>query len=409
MTDSDFDSLLAGGNQRMNAFTVSALHQESCMRDLGFTPSALSQRLNESLVLLLPLHASYSFDSQSNELVYLLPGPNTPGVLRRERAKRFWKDYVWEVATERVLPVAMGVVKTVFGCFLVLSLSVVVLALLALLFASSQSRGNGGSGGGGGMGGIIGGRGRFFSPFRFWYWPVGGGGGLGAAQVARRSTPTPTSEMSFVEAVFSFVFGDNHNDNGDEWVVDLKRFLVGKRDLRAFQFCAFLPSPPAMDQLDKEHAFMSLVLSRFQGHVSSTNGHVLVYNFPVASNEPKTTPAQMYRQLRQPFSLASPQQTKLCAGLGAANLAAVLLLAALSHNDEFVHRAMVRGGAVAGSALELAHYAFPALLAYALVFVLVPLARYAWLTRRNREIDEANQLRELWRRRAQDLLLAESA
>lgn len=308
-----------------------------------------------------------------------------------------------------------------------MSLSLVALALLALLFAASSGQRNGGGGGGsfGGGGGFA--FRRFYSPFRFWYCPCPvqiGGGGLGAAQVARRATvTTATMDMSFVEAVFSFVFGDlpvtgEDGEQGDDWSASLRTFLhqSNKMRFRAYHFCPFLVNPPPLSLQDhaveNEQVFMSPILWRFQGEViAADDGSGLEYVFPSAAaagaqssnNTNNKTAVQMYREKRMVFSMASPSQLKLCLGLGVANLCLVVLLFAVSKNDQFVQRAVQRGGVLAGNALLLVDYCFPLFALYAVLFLCIPLFRFYYVMQCNKQIDAGNSQRELWRRHVNDL------
>jgi len=110
-----------------------------------------------------------------------------------------------------------------------------------------------------------------------------------------------------------------------------------------------------------------------------------------ALEELAPAPSAFLNELPRPFSTAPTSQLVAAGGLGAANLAGVIYLGALLQSTRSV-------GGAAGSAALLASLRgiYPALLFYAVGFVLLPIGRYVRLKRQNKEVGKRNRLRKAW-------------
>ncbi|MEM9513087.1 MAG: hypothetical protein AAF978_10485, partial [Cyanobacteria bacterium P01_E01_bin.48] len=243
-----------------------------------------------------------------------------------------------------------------FGVILVLSILVAIGIIIALQIAaqSSQSgdRNRSGSFGSRRGGGI-------FIPNLwignpFWHYSTRSRyrrgrfapGSLNRNQFDRaRSTSSGNeSELNFLEAVYSFIFGDGNpnadlEERSDRAIANTIRAQGGV--ITGEQVLPLLPEAPAKDQMEYED-YMLPVLVQFDGQPQVSDRGEIVYQFPelqaVADSVKQSTqlPAQLKEQPWS-FSQASSGQLMLAGGLGLVNLvlwsglqAAVIDVAALS-------------------------------------------------------------------------------
>ena len=116
---------------------------------------------------------------------------------------------------------------------------------------------------------------------------------------------------------------------------------------------------------------------------------------------PASTPGALL-ELPQPFSVAPPNQLAMVGVLAAANLGAVSYLGAMLGSAGVVSAAAL-GGPSSSMALVLAlRRVYPALLAYASGFVVLPALRGLRLRRRNRAIEARNARRADWARAVEE-------
>jgi hypothetical protein len=296
--------------------------------------------------------------------------------------------------------------KLCIGAFLVLSLCILALALIALL-AASKNRSSGRSGG---LGFVSHQHfGRFWCPMRvwFWPWPVQVGGGGAAAVATGAAVHRPDMSMSFAEAVFSFIFGDGPPEKVDEsHFLSLRAFVSSKgpRLIRAYEFGPFLVNPlplPARDSaLVLDEGFMPSILAVLRGDPVASDDGRLAYRFPGARGQTGANPqAKCFRERKHIFSLASAEQQKLAVGLGIANLVCLMLVWTQIRDESKLQMASLKGGIVFGGAVRAVNWLFPALIVYAVAFVLIPTVRWHYIKHINRQIDARNEQRELWARR----------
>lgn len=285
-----------------------------------------------------------------------------------------------------------------FGTTLLASIVIVYTAIAALLSSrSSDDDRDDRRGGGGGM--FFGPR-MYFSPFdMFWYWDP--------YYYERRSyyaAMEGAKDMDFLEAVFSFVFGDG-DPNAD---FERKRWaLVGlciQRNngvVTAEQLAPFLDRDERTIGTDDE-SFVLPALTRFNGapEVDPASGEI-VYRFEdlestaggvaavqaVLDEIPRelgvTTSVAEEETYR--FSLATGGQRTMAAALGVFNFVGVVALGIISSDPQIAmqNRELV---AAVGSLL-------PGLQAYAVAFFAIPAVRWFVCQRRNAQIDARNAAR----------------
>ncbi|MEM9155170.1 MAG: hypothetical protein AAGB13_09055 [Cyanobacteria bacterium P01_F01_bin.33] len=292
-----------------------------------------------------------------------------------------------------------------FGVILVLSILVAIGIIIALQIAaqSSQSgdRNRSGSFGSRRGGGI-------FIPNLwignpFWHYSTRSRyrrgrfapGSLNRNQFDRaRSTSSGNeSELNFLEAVYSFIFGDGNpnadlEERSDRAIANTIRAQGGV--ITGEQVLPLLPEAPAKDQMEYED-YMLPVLVQFDGQPQVSDRGEIVYQFPelqaVADSVKQSTqlPAQLKEQPWS-FSQASSGQLMLAGGLGLVNLvlwsglqAAVIDVAALSG---------LSGGFVG--------FVFGIFFTYGLLFLGIPLVRWFALQRRNQKVEARNRQRLTW-------------
>ncbi|MGC9502804.1 hypothetical protein [Baaleninema sp.] len=329
--------------------------------------------------------------AETGDIVYQFP-KNLRTVLRnkffRLRLKAWW-DKVWRVL--------FYLIRISFGTLLILSIVLIFVTIAVILFAASSSRD--GDGGGGGSSDRGGGGGFFFLP-RFWIWdwfwfydPAAYSSSRSRMRRSQASTnPENESELNFLEAVFSFLFGDG-NPNAD---LEERRWQDIATVIRNHQGVVVAEQiAPYLDdlgsQFDREtEDYMLPVLAKFDGYPEVSPEGQLVYRFP----ELQVTAQQRSRQSVEPylqerpwkFSRASSGQILLSTGLGALNIIGALMLGSLLQD-----RALV---AELGGLVAFVASIYGILLAYGTAFLAVPLIRYFWIQWRNGRIAGRNEDRK---------------
>ncbi|CAI5972916.1 unnamed protein product [Closterium sp. NIES-64] len=222
-----------------------------------------------------------------------------------------------------------------------------------------------------------------------WYWDPG--------YHRRVRSELQQREMSFLESVFSFVFGDGDPNDGRE---QLRWRLIGEvissrgGVVAAQEIAPYLDLP---EDLSNE-AYMLPVLQRFQGTPSvDDQGHIF-YAFPLLQRtaEQHDTRTPSYSNSRAPapifvenawsFSDAPPTKRVLAVGLGIINVVGVLILSSMLRNPAVIRKA---GLPLVATIQRL----MPALQAYSVAFFVIPLCRWAFLSSTNSAIETRNQRR----------------
>ncbi|MEB3289519.1 MAG: hypothetical protein VKI82_06360 [Leptolyngbya sp.] len=318
--------------------------------------------------------------SEAGEIAYVFP-KNIQGIL----LSKSWK-LRWQATWEKTWRILFYLIRISFGVILILSLVIMVLAMIALSIAAAaaqQNDNNRDSRSGGGM---------IFIP-RMWFGPD-----LFRMFDYRSSQrppakPTTDAKMNFLEAVFSFLFGDG-NPNADleerRWQAMATVVKANGGVVVAEQMAPFL-GDLGQGWSQEFEDFMIPVLSRFNGvpQVSPEGG--IVYQFPdlqITAQERKTvSPPRFLQEQPRQFSRASAGQIMGAIALGSANLIAALALGSmLQDNQALVYEL---GGLVA-----LVNSLYWLLLAYGSAFMGIPIVRYFWVQRQNGHILRRNQGRE---------------
>ncbi len=312
--------------------------------------------------------------SESGDIVYSFP-QNFRAILRN----KYWQ-LRWQQWWEKVWRVLFYIIRISFGIFLITSIILISVAIIAIVIVSSGDRDNennrGGSYGGGGM----------FLP-RFWigpdiFWLFQPNYSPRRQQRERSSE----NEMNFLEAVFSFLFGDG-DPNPD---LEANRNATIGQVIRSHEGAVTAEQiAPYVDKTDADEDYIIPVLARFNGYPQVSPQGEIIYYFPelqvMADRRNKQSlPAYLQEKLWQ-FSQASSGQKMLAVGLGALNFVLALVLGSLLRDSAI---------AASGGFITFVSSIYWLLLGYGAAFLLVPLIRYFWIQGRNGKITVRNQSRQ---------------
>jgi hypothetical protein len=318
--------------------------------------------------------------AESGDIAYLFPN-NFRDILRNKFLRlqlQEWWQKIWRIL--------FYLIRISFGIVLVASILLIFVAITIVLSSSDSNNGGGGGEGGGG-----GGRGGFFFFPYFWndlvwifYW------NHDEPYYQQRSRLTGQKpQMSFLEAVFSFIFGDgnpNHNLEERKWS-DIATAIRNNRGAVVAEQIA-----PYLNNLGQGYAreyeeYMLPALARFDGRPEVSPQGQIVYHFPqlqTTATERNSEPVAAYlREMLWRFSNASSGQIMLAAGLGAVNLVGALVLGNLLSNS-----------AIASGFIGFVSAIYPTILIYGVGFLAIPLIRYFWIQWKNSRIEARNQERQ---------------
>lgn len=303
--------------------------------------------------------------SDSGEIAYLFPR-NYRSILRnkyfRLRLLELWQK-IWAVL--------FYLIRISFGIFLVVSIVLifVAIAIIVITYSSSQE-----------------GDRRSSRSFRFGFGNWIDLGWWFSPDLRVRRRRKERSEMNFFEAVFSVLFGDG-NPNADledqRWQKIGRLIRQHQGAIVAEQALPYLDLP----EIPTDEDYMIPILSRFNGYPEVTDQGQIIYYFPELQTravEREATPSSsMLREQLWQFSRSTSGQVMLTLGLGGLNLTGALVLNSMLQNG-----AIALGGFVGfvGSILWI-------LLAYGVGFLAIPLGRYLWIQRQNKQIQERNDQR----------------
>ncbi len=319
--------------------------------------------------------------AESGEVAYVFP-KNIQAVLW----SKSWR-LRWQSAWEKIWRILFYLIRISFGILLILSLVLIVVAITVIAIAASSAGRDDNNSGGGGRGG---GGGMIFMP-RIWlgpdiFW-------MFDPRSDRRNRPARAkSELNFLEAIFSFLFGDG-DPNADlddrRWQGIAKVIQANGGAVVAEQITPFL-GDLGQGWASELEDFMVPVLSRFNGlpQVSPQGG--IVYQFPelqvTAKARRDIKPPRFLKELPQRFSQATSGQIMTAIGLGGANLIGALVLGNLLQDQALV--------AQLGGVVALVNSIYWVLLGYGSAFLGIPLGRYFWVQRQNSKIEARNADRE---------------
>lgn len=320
--------------------------------------------------------------AESGEIAYLFPR-NFRSILRRKHWQMRWKEW-WK----RVWDILFYLIRISFGIVLIVSV-VLMLAAIAIIVITiqSQNEGEGNSGGRSHSGGVHL-PGFWFGPDLFWFFDPHYNSRR-SPQRKSSSTAPSTNRINFLEAIFSFLFGDG-NPNAE---LEERRWQEIGTVIRnhegaviAEQIAPYLDNITSSNQEDEN--YMLPVLARFNGYPQVSPVGEIIYYFPqlqvTARSRKKQAVATFLRERLWRFSQASSGQIMAAIALGAANFILALMLGSLLRGD-----LAVQLGGLVGFVASI--YWF--LLGYGVAFLAIPLLRYFWIQWRNTSIEARNHQR----------------
>ncbi|MDP8964709.1 MAG: hypothetical protein M3O33_12135 [Cyanobacteriota bacterium] len=323
--------------------------------------------------------------AESGEIAYLFP-KNFRSILRNKFLRlqlQEWWEKVWRVL--------FYLIRISFGIILMVSIGLIVAAISIILIAMAMSSdSSGGDGGGGGSSSSSGGGGLWSF---FWFFDSGSDRrDYRESGSTRFSSESPQKkEMNFLEAVFSFLFGDG-NPNAD---FEERRWQeIGIVIRNAGGAVAAEQIAPYLDNLGEAYEresedYMLPVLTRFDGRPEVSPEGEIVYHFPelqttAKSWEPQPVSGYLRERLWR-FSKATSGQIMVSLGLGAFNIVGALVLGSL-----------LKGGIAAqlGGFVAFVNSIYWILLVYGIGFLAIPLIRYFWIQLKNERVETRNQKRQ---------------
>lgn len=347
------------------------------------TQAGLDVNLAQQGLLMLASEAGGHLQvAESGEVVYLFP-QNFKSILQnkyiRLRLQETW-DKIWRIL--------FYLIRMSFGIVLILSIILVTLTILVILTAASSNRDGNDQRSSEGS--------DVFLP-TFWigpdfYWIFYPDYYDRRYERQRQqSYRSDKPRMNFLEAVFSFIFGDGNPNRG----LEDRRWRTIAAVIRNNQGAVVAEQiAPYLDEMGQGYAqeyeeYMLPVLARFNGRPEVSPVGDLVYHFPelqTTVSESRSRPVPTYLE-EQPwrFSQAGRGQLVLAAMLGVVNLTGAGFLGWLLGDGTI---AAELGGLVA-----FTQAIYGVILAYAIGFLTIPLIRYFWNRIKNRQIDARNQTR----------------
>ncbi|MCG9891265.1 MAG: hypothetical protein MH252_09330 [Thermosynechococcaceae cyanobacterium MS004] len=319
--------------------------------------------------------------TETGEVAYLF-SPNFRTILQA----KFFKLRLLNL-WQRIWGVLFYLIRISFGILLIASICIIAIAILlivlATVFKDSDNSDNGGSSNSGGFSGFP--IAWMFSDWFYFFSPSPYGTPRTPASFSSKASQH--SSMNFLEAVFSFLFGEgNPNQNLEErrWQLVGQTLRYNQGAVIPEQVAPFLDGVDAGQTIDDA---MLPVLLRFNGQPEVSPEGEIVYYFPelqTSVGSSQTAPRVPFLQeAAWRFSSASSGQVMAAMGLGGVNLVGALALGRLLSDS-----------AGLGGFLGFVQAIYPVLLVYGLGFLAIPLGRHFWNQWQNQRIGDRNQRRE---------------
>ncbi len=325
--------------------------------------------------------------SETGEIAYEF-SKNFRNVLRN----KYWQLRVQETLS-KVWSVLFYVIRISFGIMLMLSIALISIAIIVLVIAASSQ------GGGNSRDDRNGGGGFMFFPTNFFYlfdfnrgrgrrrYPNRYGGGYGGG---KSRSPRSNEKLPFLEAVFSFLFGDG---DPNEDLEERRWQAIGSVITNSGGAIAAEQVTPYLDDLgngsDREYEdYMLPVLTRFNGQPEVSPTGQMVYYFPElqvsAMQRGKAAVSAYLKETKRKFTSATSDQVMLSIGLGALNLVGALVL-----------WSMLPTADIGIEFIAFIQSIYWLLAGYGTAFLGIPLIRYYWLLGQNAKIEKRNDERAI--------------
>lgn len=317
--------------------------------------------------------------AESGEIVYLFPR-NIRTILRN----KFWRLRLQEW-WEKIWRILFYLIRISFGIILIVSILLMAITIAIIIISINSSRDGDSSNDRSSVGGGI----MFFPTDIFWIFNPTYDYNRYERQTSA-ATAREGKEMNFLEAVFSFLFGDgnpNLNLENNRWQE------IGAVIQKSGSAIVAEQIAPYLDNISKYNIetedYILPVLARFNGYPKVSPQGNIIYYFP----ELQATATNKRRKLQQfssylqeklwHFSRADSGQILLAVGLGILNFILALVLG--SFLQEY---------AISGAWFDFIRSIYWLLIGYAIAFLGIPLLRYFWVQWKNSKITSRNQQRQ---------------
>lgn len=332
--------------------------------------------------------------SERGEITYVFP-PNFRSILSRKEQqdrvaalrRKLWGGFLYGL-------------RVSFGIVLVVSIVLIILALIALQMASSRSDSDGNRGrSDDNWGRSRGGFGFYYFPNLwvgnpFWQpYPDYGYWGY-SEQDYLRQQPQEKPELNFLEAVYSFLFGDgdpNANLEEERYALIGQVIRANGGVIAAEQVLPYLDVDPGSPALEYED-YMLPILMKFDGQPEVSEDGDIIYRFPelqvVAAERKSKRIPEFLQEKPWVFSRATPGQLTLAGGLGVLNFVLAAILYGL--------REEVAAAAGSNAFLAFIYPLIGFLFLYGTLFLAIPTIRWFALQGRNQRVERRNRTRQFW-------------
>ncbi|WP_107671198.1 hypothetical protein [Cyanothece sp. BG0011] len=324
--------------------------------------------------------------AESGDIVYLFP-KNFRTILRN----KYWKLQLKET-WDKIWKVLFYIIRISFGIVLIASIILMLIAITVIIIGISSSRD--GDNNSSSNRSYRGGPRFFFFPNigdLFWIFYPDYGYRRHGYNSSRSSQTRESNEMNFLEAIFSFLFGDgdpNYNLEERRWKTIGTVIKNNKGSIIAEQVAPYLDNIDRYNQENEDYILP--VLTRFNGSPEVSPNGELIYYFPelqvtVQESTQKSISSYLRERLYK-FSEAGSSQIMLAIGLGALNFILALVLGSFLRDPAIV--------AQFGGFIAFVNSIYWVLLGYAIAFLGIPAIRYFVVQARNSKIEERNSKRQ---------------
>ncbi|BAZ05123.1 hypothetical protein [Calothrix sp. NIES-3974] len=335
---------------------------------------------NQGLLVLASDVGGHLQVAESGDIVYLFPKD-----FRTILKNKYFQLQLQET-WQKVWNIVFYLIRISFGIILIASIVLISIAIVIIITSLNNSD-NDSRGDSDFKGGNF-----FVIPDIWWYLsPDYYSGNPSRRHQNNNQSNQQKSELNFLEAVFSFLFGDG-NPNADleerRWQEIAAVINKNRGAIIAEQIAPYLDDIGETYQQEYED-YMLPVLVKFNGKPQVSPDGELVYYFPElqvkAAQKRQQKVAPFLQELPWKFSKASSGQLILSGGLGCVNLIGALILGAFLLDGTIASEIGGLVGFVQGI--------YWLLLAYGIGFLAIPLVRYFWIQHRNRKISQRNRMR----------------
>lgn len=367
--------------------SVEKLNYQVTVGDVAAETGLKVQETQKGLVALAADAGGHLKVSETGDITYLFP-KNFRNILRskyfRLRLKEWW---------DKISGILFYLIRISFGIILIASIILIAVTIF-LIVIGAQMNSEEGDSDDGGMGG-----GFSFGFFPFWFGPdlffffspgfYDDDEPFSREREESRRNRKQENELSFLEAIFSFLFGDK---NPNAKLEERRWQEIGSVIRNNGGAVVGEQIAPYLDKIDQksweEEDYMLPVLTQFNGVPEVTEEGNIIYYFPelqvTATDKSKRSVESYLKEKYLQFTKASSTQKMMAIGLGGVNLVLALMLGSLLSGEVVAQM----GGLVA-----FVSGIYGILLTYAIGYLTIPLIRYFWIQRKNKYIASRNDYR----------------